>query len=120
MNDTTYDLEIRTAAFAKGVIQVCKTLRQNAVSRPLISQIVSSSTSIGANYREANNASSLKDFAYKISLCKKEAAETSYWLDMLSIAAEINLALLLDECLQLRKIFSTVYASSINKLEILK
>ena len=46
-------------------------------------QFVRSATSIGANYMEANGASSPKDFANKIFICKKEAQETKHWLRML-------------------------------------
>ena len=79
-----YDLEERTAKFGEEVIKLCNTLKQDAISRPLISQLVRSATSIGANYMEANGASSRKDFRNKIHLCKKEAQETKHWLRMLS------------------------------------
>lgn len=62
---------------------LCKSLKQDAISRPLISQIVRSATSVGANYQEANGASSRKDFKNKIHICKKEAQETKHWLRML-------------------------------------
>ncbi|MEK7170778.1 MAG: four helix bundle protein [Patescibacteria group bacterium] len=70
------DLEDRTAKFGLEVIRLCKTLPQDAISRPLISQIVRSSTSVGANYAEAQGASSKKDFSNKIYLCRKEVQET--------------------------------------------
>ena len=54
--------------------------------RPLISQIVRAGTSIGANYMEADAASTKKDFRHKISLCKKEAKETMHWLRMIAKA----------------------------------
>ena len=79
-----YDLEERTAEFGEDVIKLCKILKQDAITRPLISQLVRSATSIGANYMEANGASSRKDFRNKIHLCKKEAQETKHWLRMLS------------------------------------
>ncbi|MEK7113136.1 MAG: four helix bundle protein [Patescibacteria group bacterium] len=79
-----YDLEERTAKFGEEVIKLCNTLKQDAITRPLISQLVRSATSIGANYMEANGASSRKDFRNKIHLCKKEAQETKHWLRMLS------------------------------------
>lgn len=79
-----YDLEERTAHFGEEIIEFCRTLPQDAVSRPLISQMVRSATSIGANYMEANAASSKKDFRNKIFICKKEAQETTHWLRMLA------------------------------------
>ncbi len=71
--DKRYDLEERTAKFGERVLEFCKTIHQDAITRPLISQLVRSATSIGANYMEANGASSKKDFAYKIYTCKTEA-----------------------------------------------
>ncbi len=79
----TYDLEERTARFGGEVIKLCRTLKQDIVSRPLIDQIVRSATSIGANYQEANGASSKGDFRNKIHICKKETQETKHWLRML-------------------------------------
>lgn len=92
MNETQnkYDLEERTAKFGESVIAFCKTLRQGSITKPLISQLVRSSTSIGANYMEANGASSKKDFRNKIFICKKETQETKHWLRMLAQAAPEN------------------------------
>jgi four helix bundle protein len=78
-----YDLEERTAKFGESVIVFCKTLPQDAITKPIMSQLVRSSTSVGANYMEANSASSKKDFRNKIFICKKEAQETMHWLRML-------------------------------------
>lgn len=72
-----YDLEERTAVFGENVIDFIKTLKQNVINVPLISQFIRSATNIGANYCEANNASSKRDFKNKIFICKKEASETS-------------------------------------------
>ncbi len=82
----SYDLEERTAKFGEAVIEFVRTLPNTSVSRPLISQVVRSATSIGANYMEADAAESKKDFQHKISLCKKEAKETLHWLRMLAKA----------------------------------
>ncbi len=62
MKKAAYDLEERTAKFGEDVIIFCRSIRQDVISSPLISQIVRSSTSVGANYMEANAASSRKDF----------------------------------------------------------
>ena len=77
-----YDLEERTAKFSQRILRLCKVLSKDIVSSPVISQLVRSSTSIGANYCEANNAESKSDFKHKIGICKKEAKETVYWLRM--------------------------------------
>lgn len=83
-SSNNYDLEERTAKFGEVIIDFCKAIRQDAISRPLIAQLVRSVTSIGANYMEANAASSKKDFQNKIFICKKEAQETKHWLRMLA------------------------------------
>ena len=85
-NGKTYDLEERTAQFGEMIIRLCRTVKQDIISRPLIDQIVRSATSIGANYMEANGASSKKDFRNKIFICKKESQETKHWLRMLASA----------------------------------
>ena len=81
-----YDLEERTALFSEGVIIFCGETKRNTITNPIISQLVRSATSIGANYCEANGASSKKDFKNKIHICKKEAQETKYWLRIISTA----------------------------------
>jgi len=78
-----YDLEERTAKFGEDIINCCKNIIPDVITKPIISQLVRSSTSIGANYMEANGASSKKDFANKIFICKKESQETKHWLRML-------------------------------------
>jgi four helix bundle protein len=81
-----YDLEERTARFGETVVHFCLSLPVSAVSRPLISQLVRSSTSVGANYVEADEAGSRKEFRYRISICKRESRETKHWLRMLAPA----------------------------------
>ncbi len=81
-----FDLDERMSKFGEGVIIFCQSVKQDTITRPLISQVVRSATSIGANYSEANNASSRKDFRNKAYIAKKEAQETKYWLRMLKSA----------------------------------
>lgn len=80
----TYDLEERTALFSEQLIRLCKQCPKNAITLPIIDQLMRSGTSIGANYCEANGASSRKDFKNKIFICKKEAKETQYWIRLLA------------------------------------
>ena len=82
----SYDLEERTARFGEDIIVFVRTLPSDRVNAELISQIVRSATSIGANYMEADEAESKKDFRHKIALCKKESKETKHWLRMLAKA----------------------------------
>ena len=73
-----FDLEERTLTFAKRTIQLCKTVQYTSVNRELVSQLVRASSSIGANYREANKALSKKDFGHRVKIARKEAKETQY------------------------------------------
>ena len=73
-----YDLEERTARFGENIIDFIRMIEKNEINRPLSSQIIRSATSIGANYMEANGASSKKDFKNKIKICQKEANETKH------------------------------------------
>lgn len=82
----SFDLEERTACFGEDIIRLCKKLPKDEITRPLINQLVRSATSIGANYMEANGASSKKDFRNKIFICKKESQETKHWLRMIVAA----------------------------------
>jgi four helix bundle protein len=77
-----YNLEERTAKFGESVILFCKNITQDTINRPIINQLIRSATSVGANYMEANGASSRKDFSNKIFICKKEAQETKHWFRM--------------------------------------
>lgn len=106
-------LEERTERFGEEVILLCKNIKPTFINKPVINQLIRSSTSIGANYMEANNASSRKDFANKIFICKKEAQETKHWSRMLSKAedgGEIikKLRDLWQECQELTMIFQTI------------
>jgi four helix bundle protein len=78
-----YDLEERTARFGEGVIDFAKTIPQNAVTQRLISQLVGAATSVGANYVEADDAVSKKEFLKNIGTCRKEARETKHFLRMI-------------------------------------
>lgn len=85
-NNKRYDLGERTAVFGEEIIKFTKSIFQNPINGPIISQLIRSATSVGANYMEADGAESKKDFRHKIGLCKKEAKETTHWIRMLSSA----------------------------------
>ena len=78
-----YDLEERTAKFGEAIIEFAKKIPINEITRPLVDQIVRSGTSVGANFCEADDASSKKEFRQKIGYCRKEARETKFWLRMI-------------------------------------
>jgi len=81
-----YDLLERTARFGEKTLEFVVGLSRNEVNKSLISQLVRSGTSIGANYMEADSAESKKDFEHKIGISRKEAKETMHWLRMIARA----------------------------------
>src|SRR3954447_10072596 len=84
--ERAFDLAERTAVFGEQVIGFARSMRLDSVTMPLIKQLVRSGTSIGANYVEADEAGSKKEFSYRISVCRREARETQFWLRMLVAA----------------------------------
>lgn len=78
-----FDLEERTARFGENIIDFVGKIPKNEITRPLITQVVKSGTSVGANYCEADCAESKRDFEHKLGICKKEAKETKHWLRMI-------------------------------------
>ena len=82
-----YDLEERTTKFGEKIIEFARSIKLDEITRPIIVQLVKAGTSIGANYREANEGSSKKDFRNKICISKKESNETKHWLRMIAKAA---------------------------------
>lgn len=85
-NPKQYNLEERTAKFGENVIVFAKRVPHTIVTTPLVGQLVQSGTSVGANYSEADDAESKRDFVHKIGICKKEARETKHWLRMTAIS----------------------------------
>ncbi|PIR05279.1 four helix bundle protein [Candidatus Kuenenbacteria bacterium CG11_big_fil_rev_8_21_14_0_20_37_9] len=79
-----YDLEPRTKQLSKDVLDLLIKITGNDINRNIILQLSRSVTSVAANYCEANNASSKKDFKNKIFICKKEIQETKYWMELLA------------------------------------
>ena len=107
-----YDLEERTAKFGEAIIALAKRLPRNVVTIPRIGQLVRSGTSVGANYCEAEGAVSKKDFRHIISISKKEARETMYWLRMIASAeadACPEARTLLREAKELHLIFASIW-----------
>ena len=110
--DPKYDLAERTACFGEEVIRFVRTIRPDAVTIPLVKQLVRSATSIGANYGEADEAGSKKEFRYRISVCKRESRETKHWLRMLAVASPQSKAgarPLWKEANELTMIFAAIF-----------
>ena len=110
-NSKHYDLEERTFRFAKEVIDFVNALPKSIANIELIKQVVRSSGSVGANYIEANEALSKKDFAMRVKICRKEAKESRYWLSLIQLKgedAEKRRQLLIGEATELMKIFGSI------------
>jgi four helix bundle protein len=106
-----FDLEERTLIFAKKIIRLCKELPNNAVNFKLVDQIIRSAGSIGANYREANESLGKKDFVHRLKIARKEAKETSFWLDLILEANQEkkqSINELIEEANELRNILSAI------------
>jgi len=109
-----YDLEERTARFGENVIALCRLVKNDKLAEPILHQLVRSATSIGANYMEANGASSKRDFTNKIFICKKEIQETKHWLRMMKsfMTSESDmLSSLAKEAQELTLIFHKIASS---------
>jgi len=112
-----YDLEERTAKFGENIIEFAKKIPKSSITLPIISQLVRSGTSVGANYCEADEAESSKDFKHKLGISKKESRETKYWLRMIIKAVpelEGEAKILWQEAKELSLIFNSI----INKIKI--
>ena len=113
-----FNLEERTAIFGENTIKFLKSLTVTVFNKPLITQLIRSASSVGANYMEANNAESKKDFIHKIGICKKEVTETKHWLRMVNQLHQdrrVEIEKLWKEAQELTLIFSKILASSRKK-----
>jgi four helix bundle protein len=111
-NGKIYDLEERTYKFAKDVVLFCKKLPRIFNNIECIKQVIRSSGSTGANYIEANESLSKKDFMMRIKICRKEAKESAYWLRLIVDTNDEHFRLegggLFQEAIELKKIFSSI------------
>lgn len=110
-NSKQYDLEERTAKFGERVILFVKQIPKDFVTLPILNQLVRAGTSVGANYCEADDAESKKDFVHKIGIAKKEARETKHWLRMIVTAypeSKERARLLWQEAKEINLIFNAI------------
>lgn len=116
MSEKVYDLEERTFQFAKAIRLLAKKLPKTAGNIEDIKQVIRSSGSIGANYIEANEALSKKDFLFRVKISRKEAKESAYWLRLIletndqAFSNEIKTHF--DEATELKKILSAIISKS--------
>jgi four helix bundle protein len=104
-------LRERTFKFARQVIKFFVSLDRSTLAQTLGRQMLRSGTSVGANYREADQARSKAEFVAKIGDCLKEADETAYWLELMGaedVGTPADVAAALDEASQLVAIFTTI------------
>lgn len=113
-NSKHYDLEDRTLEYGKRIVRMCKNLPSLHINSNLINQVLRSGTSVGANYREANETETKKDFQFRMRICRKEAKETVYWLKLI-IEANKNLQNRIEPLLQETEELVKIFASIIQK-----
>ncbi|MDP3763159.1 MAG: four helix bundle protein [bacterium] len=116
-----YDLAERTFRFSQDLLRCCRKLKQDHVTKPMISQLIRAGTSIGANYSEADSANSKKDFINKISISKKEANETKYWIRIMAEDVpemKDELRKLFKEAQELHLIFSAIIRKAKDKIPV--
>jgi four helix bundle protein len=115
-NNKQFDLEDRTFQFAKNTAFYVKQLPKSISNLEYGKQAVRASSSIGANYIEANEALSKKDFVMRIKICRKEAKESAYWLSLIVDTNNMEYkqegAKLMNETTELKKIFSSILVKS--------
>ena len=115
MNNVAFreKMEARTVLFAVNTLAYLRTVPYDVATKVIAFQLGKSSSSIGANYHEANRAISRDDFAHKISISLKEANESVYWFKVAKgvLGETAQLQGLLQEALELRNLFQSILSS---------
>ena len=112
-----YDLEDRTLRFALRVRAFVKKLPRTVANIEDSKQVVNASGSVGANYIEANEALSKKDFVMRIKICRKEAKESRYWLKLVDTNGDSGLEQERDELTQEATELMNIFGSILRKSE---
>ncbi len=115
-NKKIYDLEERTFQFANKTRKFIRTLKKTSDIVEDCKQLLRSSSSVGANYIEANESLSKKDFIMRIKICRKESKESLYWLKLLKEAGagdQKELEILIQESSEFVKIFNAIIQKSV-------
>ena len=111
-NNKKWNLEERKSKFGENVILFCKKVPRSLITDPLITQLVKAGSSVGANYCEADDAESKKDFKHKIGIVKKESRESKHFIRMIIAAVpklEDDGKPLWQEAKELNLIFNSIY-----------
>lgn len=115
-NSKPYDLEDRTFTFAKNIRRFVNKLPKTLANIEDAKQLVRSAGSVGANYIEANESLSKKDFIMRIKICRKEAKESRYWLRLIDLPEkpeqENDRQNLTNEATELMNIFGAILQKS--------
>lgn len=122
-NKKVFDLEERTLNFATGVRNfVAKIGTNNKINTPYLSQILRSSSSIGANYIEAVESLGKKDYLMRLKICRKEAKETLYWFKLIIIPSSLQNEAkeLAQEADEITKIFGSIVTKIEKQLAVKK
>ena len=116
VTNKTFDLEERTFEFARDIRLFVKTLPKTIANIEDSKQLIKSSGSVGANYREANEKLSKKDFLFRMKISRKEAKESVYWLRLIDATNELTntqeAQRLINEAIELKKILSSIIDKS--------
>jgi four helix bundle protein len=117
-----YNLEERTLLFARDVIQFLNRIPKNLPNIEIAKQLVRSAGSVGANYIEANEALSKKDFLMRVKISRKEAKESCYWIKLLTVTDSLKTehTALLQEGTEVMKILSSIIEKSVPKSDKFK
>ncbi|MBL7691875.1 MAG: four helix bundle protein [Flavipsychrobacter sp.] len=107
------ELELRCLKFATDVRDFCRILKHDTINTVYIKQLVRSSSSIGANYIEANEKLGKQDLLMRLRIARKEAKETQYWLELVIVDQDLKRNALKQEAEELRRILSAI----INKVQ---
>jgi four helix bundle protein len=112
-----YDLEERTLQFAKDIRAFVKLLPRTITNLQDIRQLVRASGSVGANYIEANESLSKKDFVARIKISRKEAKESRYWLRLLDTGENDSVGTTRDALIQEATGLMNIFGAIVRKSE---
>ena len=109
-------LRNKSKEFAKDIVFLCRRLKQNGAESALISQLLRSGTSVGANVHEAQYAQGTKDFISKLEIALKECNESEYWLELLIESGYYENRDILDKCIEVKKLLITSINTAKSKI----
>jgi four helix bundle protein len=112
-----YDLEDRTFNFAKDIRAFAKQITKTLTNIEDIKQVVRASGSVGANYIEANESLSKKDFLMRVKICRKEAKECRYWLLLMDVGVDSTVAKRRDNLVQEATELTSIFGAILRKSE---